>query len=208
MHNTLTGVYEVLFWSVLGFVCGAVPYSLLLARAVSGIDVRTIGDGNPGSANAFRAAGWKAGAPALLLDFLKAAVPVAAASFAAGVNGWALVPVGLAPVAGHAFSPFLRWKGGKAIAATFGMWTGLTLWEGPVILGAFLTLLWALLDSDAWCPVIASAGLTAWLALAQHQAPLIVIGLLTTALLALKQGGALSTPPRLRRVSHQRTRRE
>lgn len=201
MPDLTSDLSRLAVWTLLGFLSGSVPYSVLLTRAVSGVDARTAGDGNPGTANAFRIGGWKAGMPTLLLDFLKAALPVGAAVHLVGITGWALVPVALAPVVGHAFSPFLHWRGGKAVAAAFGIWSGLTLWEGPVILGLLLTLLWAVLDSDAWSPVTASAGLTAWLILDQRPAPLILTSLLTTLLLALKQGSALTTPPRLRWAS-------
>lgn len=52
----------VLFWTALGFLLGAVPFSAWLARLV-GADVRRYGDGNPGAANAWRAGGWKIGLP-------------------------------------------------------------------------------------------------------------------------------------------------
>lgn len=142
--------WSALLWIAAGYVAGALPFSAWLARAFTSTDIRQVGDGNPGAVNAWRAGSWKAGVPALWLDFLKAAVPVGLARWVFHVDGWWLVPVALAPVVGHAYSPLLGFRGGKAIAATFGAWCGLTLWEGPTVLGAGLALLGLFVAGSAW----------------------------------------------------------
>jgi acyl phosphate:glycerol-3-phosphate acyltransferase len=53
------------------FLCGSVPFSLLIGFWVLKVDVRRYGDGNPGAANVIRAGGWWVGIPAVLLDSLK-----------------------------------------------------------------------------------------------------------------------------------------
>jgi glycerol-3-phosphate acyltransferase PlsY len=140
----------MLVWTVFGFALGAVPFSVWLGRLFLHEDVRRYGDGNPGAASAWRAGTWRLGLPVLLLDFLKGALPVGVARFYAGVSGWGLVAVALAPVVGHAFSPLLGFRGGKAVAVSFGIWSGLTLWEGPIVLGFLLTLLTLTRTADAW----------------------------------------------------------
>ncbi len=107
--------FEILLWTALGFLSGSLPFSVWLGKLLTRSDIRRYGDGNPGATNAWRAGGWQIGVPALLLDFLKRALPVGLARFWAGVDGWGLIPIALAPVLGHAFSPFLRFRGGKAI---------------------------------------------------------------------------------------------
>lgn len=144
----------VLFWTGLGFLLGSMPFSLWLGHLLLRADVRRYGDGNPGATNAWRAGGWRVGLLALCLDYLKGAVPVSIAHFSLDVSGWGLVTVAMAPVLGHAFSPFLRFRGGKALAATFGIWTGLTLGEGPVILGLLLGLFLFVQDSDGWAVLL------------------------------------------------------
>ncbi|MGC8837869.1 MAG: glycerol-3-phosphate acyltransferase [Anaerolineae bacterium] len=161
----------VLLWTLLGFAAGSLPFSLWAGHFLAGKDIRRYGDGNPGAANAWRAGGWRSGLPALLLDYLKGAVPTAFAHFSAGLSGWELVPVALAPVVGHAFSPFLGFRGGKAVAATFGVWTGLTLGEVPIILGLTLGLFVFLQDADAWSLVMGMCVLGAYLALVRHGPP-------------------------------------
>ncbi len=188
----------VLFWTVVGFFSGSLPFSLWLGRLVARADVRRYGDGNPGAANAWRAGGWRAGVPALLLDYLKGATPVALARFGGGIDGWGLVPVALAPVLGHAFSPFLRFRGGKAIAATFGVWSGLTLWAAPTVMGLALTLAIAFNRTDAWSAVFGVVVLGAYLLLVGATGPLLAVWAGNLALVLWKHRRDLRTPPRAR----------
>ena len=60
----------------------------------------------------------------------------------------------IAPIAGHAFSPFLGFHGGKALAVTFGIWSGLTVWIVPTILGVFFGIYLALLKPDGWAVMV------------------------------------------------------
>lgn len=189
----------VLLWTLLGFAAGSLPFSLWVGRLLAGKDIRHYGDGNPGAANAWRAGGWRAGLPAVLLDCLKGAVPPAIAHFSVGLGGWELVPVAVAPVMGHAFSPFLGFRGGKAVAATFGAWTGLTLGEVPVILGLLLGFFMFIQDADAWSLVAGMLALGAYLALVRHgPPPLLAIWAGHMAILLWRQIPDLRRRPRLR----------
>jgi glycerol-3-phosphate acyltransferase PlsY len=121
-------------------------------------DVRRYGDGNPGAMNAFRA-GKPVGLLVLVLDISKGAVPSALAYHNLGYRGLAMWAISTAPVLGHAFSPFLRFKGGKAIAVSFGVWIGLTLWGLPLP-AVLLILFWtALLDVAGWALMLTLAGM-------------------------------------------------
>ncbi len=181
-----------------GFLSGSSMFALWLGRS-AGKDVRLQGDGNPGAVNAFRAGGWRLGVPVLLLDFLKGAVPVALARYVLGVTGFWLVPVALAPVAGHAFSPWLGFRGGKAVAVTFGVWCGLTLWEGPTVFGALLGFVGLFQENDGWTVVFAAVGLLAYW-FARGAAPVLAAVWFGTALiLAVKHRQELGRGPVLRR---------
>src|SRR6185369_17175691 len=116
-----------LIFFALGFFSGALPFSAWLAHGLAGAELRQVGDGNPGAANAWKAGGWRVGALALVLDYLKGALPVAVAHFGWHLAGFPLGAVAVAPILGHAFSPFLKFRGGKGLTVTFGAWTGLTL---------------------------------------------------------------------------------
>ena len=157
-----------IFWTLLAFLCGSVPFSLLVGFWVLKVDVRRYGDGNPGAANVIRAGGWWVGILAVLLDSLKGAAPVGSAYVVMGVQEWRIVPIAIAPVAGHAFSPWLRFRGGKAIAVTFGIWTGLTLGEVPILLGIFLLLAHFTVAVDGWAVILAMLGLLVWLLISHH----------------------------------------
>jgi acyl-phosphate glycerol 3-phosphate acyltransferase len=150
-----------LLWVLLAFLLGSLPFAVWLGR-LAGVDPRTVGDGNPGTFNVWKLAGWQVGVPVLVLDFFKGVVPALLARQVWKGSGWALVAVIAAPVLGHAFSPFLRGRGGKGLATAFGVWTGLTLAEGPLILGAALTVGTLVLRlRDSWVVVL---GLLALLA--------------------------------------------
>jgi glycerol-3-phosphate acyltransferase PlsY len=212
-------IATVLLWSIAGFIAGALPFSVWLSQLAVGRDIRGFGDGNPGAANAVRAGGWRIGLPAVILDGLKGAIPVGIAYHAYGVTGWGLVPVVLAPVFGHAFSPFLGFRGGKAIATTFGVWTGLTLPHGPLVLGSFLALFfytvsppgWAvMLTMGAWLlfllfaqsVLIALFPGPAWLAPWRIGAPVLVAWTANVCLLAWKHRSDLRQTLRRRSRSH------
>ena len=150
-----------LLWILLAFLLGSLPFAVWLGR-LAGVDPRTVRDGNPGTFNVWKLAGWQVGVPVLVLDFSKGMVPAMLARQVWNWSGWALVAVIAAPVLGHAFSPFLRGRGGKGLATAFGVWTGLTLAEGPLILGAALTVgTLGLRLRDSWVVVL---GLLALLA--------------------------------------------
>lgn len=126
------------FFLLISFVLGAIPFSFLIGKCFLKTDIRLIGDHNPGATNVFRAGNQWLGITALALDYFKGFVPVILFLYLPFFSPIWLVFVSLAPIFGHAFSPFLKGKGGKAIATTFGVWSGLTLWQAPVLMGAIL----------------------------------------------------------------------
>lgn len=125
---------DVIFWTLLGFLLGSVPFALLIGKLCFKIDIRNYGDGNPGATNLWKAKGFGWGVLAYIFDFFKGAVPAGLCLYIFNITDWGIVPIALAPIAGHAFSPFLRFNGGKAIATSYGVWAGLTIWEAPVFL--------------------------------------------------------------------------
>ncbi len=148
-----------IFWALLAFLSGALPFSVWIGRLALQKDIRTFGDGNPGAFNVFRAGSRFWGWLAILLDFLKGAIPVSLAQFSAGIDGWWLVLIALAPVFGHAYSPLLKFRGGKALAVTFGIWAGLTLWPGPIILGSAFSIFLLILRDERWTVFAGQAAL-------------------------------------------------
>lgn len=103
---------SLLLGTVVGYLVGALSPATLLARA-RGVDLRSVGSGNPGAANAGRALGRRTGVVVALLDIAKGALP--AAGFAL-LDHRAGLLAGVAAVLGHVSSPFLRGRGGKGVA--------------------------------------------------------------------------------------------
>lgn len=128
---------KYLFYGLLGYLSGSVLYSYYLPLWLKKVDVTAdTPDGNPGAFNCIAKAGWPIGLLALACDFLKGMLPVLLASRALGVNHWAFALVAAAPVAGHAWPLFRRFRGGKAITVSFGAAAGLLpLWEPVAALG-------------------------------------------------------------------------
>lgn len=155
----------VIVWMMLAYVAGSLPWSVWLGRLLFHRDPREQRDGNPGAANAFRAAGWRLGVVVLLLDFLKACIPIALARWLVGFPPQQLFWIALMPTVGHAFSIFLRLRGGRGIVVMFGVWAGLTLYAIPVVLG--LTAIGAvlLLKQDEYRTLAIPLVLLAYLAL-------------------------------------------
>lgn len=139
----------------LTFLVGSIPFGLLVARAAGLQDVREHGSGNIGATNVARVRGWGPGFATLFLDLLKgAAVPLLlqleGAQFVLNrvAEGLRLEPTtlgvalvwwcGFFAVAGHCFSPFVRFKGGKGVATGLGAALALTPWAALGGVVAFL----------------------------------------------------------------------
>lgn len=120
---------------LIGYVCGSIPFGLLLTKAAGLGDVRSIGSGNIGATNVLRTGNKKIAALTLILDGLKGAVPVLLfAHFGAPQAG---MIAGLAAMAGHIFPLWLGFKGGKGVATSLGVLFGL-FWP----LGLIFIVLW------------------------------------------------------------------
>lgn len=110
-----------LYWSVIGYLSGSILYGYLIPKYINHVDVCSLSeDGNPGTANAFKYAGFWAGTAVILCELLKAFIPVFLAAKRVDPERLPFAFIIAAPVAGHAFSIFFKGKGGKAIAASFG----------------------------------------------------------------------------------------
>ena len=189
---------------VIGMLFGSLPFSVWLVRWIAHVDVRKFGDGNPGAINAWRAGGWRVGVPVLVLDVIKGGLPVALARFVFELGSWSLVPVALSPVLGHVASPWLRLRGGKGIAATFGVWSALTFWVVPMTMGLFMAVIMTFQTVPAW--TVMMAGLTTLIALLflRVEAFLIVAFVLNVALLAWTHRKELLSAPKLRAFSRKK----
>jgi glycerol-3-phosphate acyltransferase PlsY len=141
---------------IIGYLLGSIPWGVIISRRVAKIDVREYGSGNIGATNVLRTTGWKTAILSGALDVAKGALAVILARLIVGksyviAGQFSFGPIlgevlaGLAAIAGHTWSVFLKFKGGKGVSTFFGGLIVLTwsvaLFGGEVFfLGATSTL--------------------------------------------------------------------
>jgi glycerol-3-phosphate acyltransferase PlsY len=131
--------WQLLVALVLGYVIGSVPTGYLIGR-LRRIDIRKHGSGNIGATNTLRVLGKPAGITALVLDVGKGFVAVTVlAAIASSGRSWLSEPMmkvllGIAAIAGHNWTLFLKFKGGKGVATSAGVFLGIA-WL-PVLISA------------------------------------------------------------------------
>ncbi|MCK4512315.1 glycerol-3-phosphate 1-O-acyltransferase PlsY [bacterium] len=114
---------------VISYLLGSIPTSNIAAR-LRGVDLRTVGSGNPGFTNVLRTLGPRVAAPVLIIDVAKGAVAVLfvagtlGAGSSLGHTGIGLA-AGLAAVAGHIWPIFARFRGGKGVATACGVFAAM-----------------------------------------------------------------------------------
>jgi len=121
---------------VIAYLLGGIPFGYLLVKFTTGRDVRASGSGNIGATNVLRTTGPAAGVATLLLDMAKGYLAV---WLEGRLTGWSpewMSAAALAVMAGHSYPLFLRFRGGKAVAAFVGAWLCLT----PLPLAAALVV--------------------------------------------------------------------
>ncbi len=185
-------------WVFIAYLAGSMPLSLWLGKVALHTDIRTYGDGNPGASNVFRAGGKFWGTVAMLLDGFKGAIPVWIAIYALGIDRWGLTVTALAPILGHTFSPFLKFKGGKALAVSFGIWAGLTLYEVPIVMGIAFAIGLFIFTIEGWAVMFGMTAVLLFLLISEADAPLLGVWVGTTLILAWTHRADLQQRPALR----------
>ena len=105
--------------SVISYLIGSVPFAYVIGKVFYRTDVRQHGSGNLGGTNTGRVLGKKAGLAVMTLDLLKATISVFLAVQCSS-HPWAICLAGLATAVGHCYPVFVRFHGGKAVAALYG----------------------------------------------------------------------------------------
>jgi glycerol-3-phosphate acyltransferase PlsY len=150
-----------LYFGLLGYLLGSIPFGLLLTRAAGLGDIRRIGSGNIGATNVLRTGNRKLAAATLLLDGVKGAVAVLLAAWLGGHG--AVLWAGIGAVLGHAFPVWLGFRGGKAVATSYGVLIA-AAWPVGICAGAVWLVVAALarisslaaLASFALAPILAA----------------------------------------------------
>lgn len=131
-----------------GYLLGAVPTGLLLTRWVAGVDLRSVGSGNTGFSNATRVVGYKWSVWVLAFDVLKGFVPAflfprwldLQATRGLGEEA-ARLAIAVTPVIGHCSSIFLKFRGGKGVATSMGVYLALAPLPLFIALGLGLVMI-------------------------------------------------------------------
>lgn len=126
---------------LIAYFLGATPTSYIVARAGYGLDLREHGSGNLGATNVFRVLGWKAAVPVGLVDVAKGWFPTTFFPLwdASETPEWVLA-YGAAAIVGHVFSIYVRFRGGKGVATSAGVFLALAPWAVLVGLVVWLAV--------------------------------------------------------------------
>jgi len=134
---------------ILSYLIGSIPNSIIISKAVRGIDIRKHGSGNAGGTNVMRVLGWKYGLVVIFLDALKGAIAVVIISRlfygplpfenVSPFDDFTLVQIiaGVSAVIGHIWTVFAGFKGGKGIATALGMLLTLITVDMLIAVGVF-----------------------------------------------------------------------
>lgn len=170
------------------YLLGSIPFGLLIAKALGGEDIRSAGSGNIGAANVARNAGWPAGILTLLFDAGKGYLAVWIADRYSNGSGRWMMAAAVAAVAGHIFPVWLRFKGGKGVATSFGAFLPISA-SAVAAAGAFWVLVVLFWRYSSLGSIVAATSLPAlvYLFYAPRHAPptYVVAGTVVVSLLVL-----------------------
>ncbi|WAM33765.1 glycerol-3-phosphate acyltransferase [Caldicellulosiruptor morganii] len=188
--------------TLLEFFCGSLMFSYWLGRLVKK-DITAVGDGNPGAFNLILLAGFKIGLLGVFLDFAKGYFPLVYFIEKGYLPKSYIIPAAIAPILGHAFSPFLKFKGGKSIATTFGVWSAATKFRVSFFYAIVLALLFVIAkklkhggstttEEDAFMVVLGFLPVGAYLYLFDFSAYLLALWFLNLMVMIYKNKEKLS----------------
>jgi acyl phosphate:glycerol-3-phosphate acyltransferase len=196
VHTEMNIVYTLLL-ALGAFLLGAVPFSVIVGRKLLAKDITRYGDGNPGATNVFRAGSVKAGLLAVFLDVAKGVPFIVLAYTPLHLPPASFAITGISAVMGHAFSPCLRWRGGKAISVTFGVLVALPERRIFLVFLIFMLIGFLILDTDSWIPILSSAGTSLFLILKDGPSWGLLLMLCILGIFIVKHYESLRILPRL-----------
>ena len=134
----LNGIIAV----IIAYLLGSIPSAYIVTRLIARKDIRKLGGGNSGAHNVYLHVGKDAGIAVGVFDIAKGALAVVIAIFGLGAPVYFVLGAGLAAIAGHIWSVFLKFTGGNGMATTIGVLTVLMTQELLIAI-AIMLLLWA-----------------------------------------------------------------
>ena len=172
------------------YLIGAIPISYLLGKFWAKIDIRAHGSRNVGASNLAGHGGKNIGIIAGLMDCLiKGTFTILFLDVILGMNSYFLLIASMSVIAGHNWSIFIGFEGGRGIATAFGLLMGFQMWEEILVLTVLLGIIGRLVlykDSGVWCFI--SFGSLPLLCFAfQEQTHIIVFSVLLGVMLISKR---------------------
>lgn len=134
-------IIAILF--ILSYLLGAIPSGYLITKKIKGFDIRNYGSGNPGAANVYRIVGKKAGLATFACDALKGAVAVMLAKIFGPLGCWWLpIACGFIAICAHMWTIFLKFRGGKGVATSAGVFGALLPIPTVIAFISFAIVVW------------------------------------------------------------------
>ena len=164
---------------VFGYLCGSIPFGLILTRLAGTDDLRSIGSGNIGATNVLRTGNKGLAAATLLGDMLKGTLAVIAAGHFGGPE--AAIAAGIGAFVGHLFPVWLKFKGGKGVATYIGILLGL-FWPAALAFCGIWIGVALVFRYSSLAALVASAIIPLMLFWSQHQTLAAVFALLSAVL--------------------------
>jgi len=205
---------ELILKGVLSYLLGSIIGSLVVARLTGGVDIRTLGSGNPGATNALRTQGKKVALAVLLIDLTKGwvataviatwVVPAGIAAATAPLAAWSASVCGIAVMLGHVYPLWYGFRGGKGVATLLGAVLGINAWLLLPMVLAWLTVVIAF-GYVGLASILGAVALAVAVALTRGGTPLLVFGILSVLLILYTHRANLArmragTEPRARRL--------
>lgn len=190
-----------LFYSVIlatfAFLLAGCPFSVWVGKWLLHKDIRSYGDSNPGATNVFRAGSILAGALAIFLDSVKGFPFVYLARNYYFLSDLSVLAIATCVLLGHAFSPILKFRGGKALAVTLGILLAIPQYDLLLTLIIFIFIAFLLIKSDSWRVIFGSVCSCIYFVITTGISFTSMLALCILAIWTLKQFQDLSNIPRL-----------
>jgi acyl phosphate:glycerol-3-phosphate acyltransferase len=195
-------IFLVVLLALGAYILGGCPFSVWVGKLALKTDIRHYGDGNPGSSNVFRAGSKRWGIAALVLDILKGVPFILIGKIIFGISQPILYIIAFCAVLGHAYSPFLGFRGGKALAVFAGTLFGLSQWDIIASLIILFILGFLFIGNDALTVILGMAGSLLVLLYERAEIWEVIFISCVTALFIIKQFYDLKAPNHAGRLIH------
>lgn len=150
MSDITTTALDIVVAAVVGYLVGSIPWANFVARRQAGLDLREVGDRNPGFWNARETFGRRAALPVFVGDVLKGVVGAGVGVLLADDGAWGIGYVGGgAAMVGHAFPVFARFTGGRSILTFVGTVIVVAPMAAAIAIG-ILVVIFAVTQSFSW----------------------------------------------------------